>query len=126
MTETKPIRLLVVDDHQAVRKSIVRLISQCEDIEVVAEAVDGADALQKTRTQRFDVVILDITMPVKNGLEVLSEIKRENPLLPVVMLSIHPTDEYKSQAIALGASGYVTKDRAADDLIDEVRRATRL
>jgi len=123
MTETKPIRLLVADDHQAVRKSIVRLISQYDDLKVAGEAVDGADALHKVRTEQFDLVVLDITMPVKNGLEVLREIKRDHPLLPVVMLSIHPTDEYKLQAIALGASGYVTKDRAADDLVDEVRRA---
>ncbi|MDZ4858733.1 MAG: response regulator transcription factor [Candidatus Hydrogenedentes bacterium] len=123
MTGTRPIRLLVADDHQAVRKSIVRLMSQFDDMEVTAEAVDGGEALQKIRTEEFDLVILDITMPVKNGLEVLREIKRDNPNLPVVMLSIHPADEYKTQAIALGAAGYVTKDRAADDLIDELRRA---
>lgn len=123
MTETKAIRLLVADDHHAVRNSIVRLISQSPDMEVVGEAADGGEALEKARSGQYDLVILDITMPVKNGLEVLREIKRERPQLPVIMLSIHPAEEYKAQAIAMGAAGYVTKERAADDLIAEVRRA---
>ena len=100
----KPIRLLVVDDHRAVRESIGRLISQCPDMMVAGEALDGIDALEKVRSAEFDVVLLDITMPGKTGIEVLREIKSELPHLPVVMLSIHSPEEYRALALSLGAS----------------------
>ncbi len=125
MTVTRPIRLLVADDHLAVRKSIVRLISQCDDIIVAAEASDGGEALEKVRTESLDVVLLDITMPVKNGLEVLREIKQQHPELPVIMLSIHPADEYKAQAMTYGAFAYVSKERAGDELVEQLRLAVQ-
>jgi two-component system invasion response regulator UvrY len=126
MTEVTPvpIRLLIADDQPAVRKSIRRLLSEFEDLFVAGEASDGGEVMDKVRTEPFDLVILDITMPQKNGLDVLRELKQEWPSLPVLILSIYPADDYRDRAIALGAAGYVTKDRAPDELVDEVRRAT--
>jgi len=105
------------------RESIIRLVGQTPDIRAVDEACDGMSVLEKARAQHFDLVLLDITMPGKNGLDVLRELKQELPELPVLMLTIHPPEDYKSTAMSLGAVGYVPKYRAADDLIDEVRRA---
>ncbi|GMW00277.1 MAG: hypothetical protein AMXMBFR84_14150 [Candidatus Hydrogenedentota bacterium] len=125
MTESAPIRVLVVDDHAAVRSSIVRLFSRYQDLNVTGEAFDGSQVLDMAKQGDFDLVLLDISMPGKNGLDVLRELKHELPQLPVIMLSIHSREEYRSQAMALGASAYVAKDRAAEDLIGVVRRITK-
>ncbi|NUM55451.1 MAG: response regulator transcription factor [Candidatus Hydrogenedentes bacterium] len=122
MVAVTPIRLLVVDDHRAVRESIARLIAQCDDMEVSGELFDGSGVLEKVQSETFDVVLLDISMPRKNGFEVLRELRSELPGLPVIVLSIHSPSEYGAHALALGASGYVCKSRAADELIAEVRR----
>jgi DNA-binding NarL/FixJ family response regulator len=89
-TLNKPIRLLVADDQAAVRQSIRRLLAECDDMYVVGEASRGDEALEKVLNEPYDLVILDITMPVKHGLDVLKEIKQERPDLPVLILSIHP------------------------------------
>ncbi len=117
-----PIRLLVADDNRSVRESIIRLVGQTHDIRAVDEAGDGLCIMDKARTQHFDLIILDITMPGKNGLDVLRELHSEMPEIPVVILSIHPPEDYEDCALSLGAAAYIPKYRAADTLIDEVRR----
>jgi two-component system invasion response regulator UvrY len=124
--DKSPVRLLVADDHRAVRQSITRLLSQSSDVLVAGEASNGVEVIEKLRDEPFDLVLLDITMPGKNGLDVLRDVKREWPQLPVIILSVHPPEEYKARAMVLGAAGYVTKDRAGDELLAEVRRATGL
>jgi DNA-binding NarL/FixJ family response regulator len=125
MGNASQIRLLVTDDSKPIRDSIRRLFSESPDIVISGEATNGLEALEMARTSPYDLVLLDITMPGKHGLEILSELKLEHPKLPVLILSVYPPDQFKARAMALGAAGYVTKDRAPDELANEVRRAVR-
>jgi two-component system invasion response regulator UvrY len=119
MSSNRPIRILVADDQRIIRESIFRLLSQAYDVLVMGEACNGAEVIEKVRAQPYDVVLLDITMPEKDGLEVLRQLRLERPNLPVVMLTVH--HEFKEQAEELGASAYLTKDKAADELLDTIR-----
>jgi DNA-binding NarL/FixJ family response regulator len=117
------IRLIVVDDQVAMRQSIRRLLNQTDDMLVVGEAIDGVDALDKVHAIDADAVVLDISMPRKNGLEVLRELKQDYPELPIVMLSIHSANQYEDRAKELGASAFVNKEDAADMLLPAIRAA---
>jgi|SRR5581483_7965018 len=105
----KPIRVLIADDHKLVRAGICSLIQNMEGIEVIAEAGDGHEALQLVETHRPDVVLLDITMPGLNGLEVAARITKEFPHISVIILSMHTNEEYVLQVLRIGAAGYVVK-----------------
>jgi DNA-binding NarL/FixJ family response regulator len=95
------------------------------DVDFVGEADNGQKALDLARKQRWDVVILDITMPGKGGLEVLHELRRERPKLPVLVLSAHPEDQLALRLLKAGAAGYVTKDKAPQVLLSAVRKVLR-
>lgn len=125
MGQDSPIRLLIADDSKPIRDSIRRLFSESPDIVISGEATTGLEALEMVRTSPYDLVLLDITMPGRHGLEILGELKREHPALPVLILSVYPPDQFKARAMSLGAAGYVTKDRAPDDLAGEIRRAVK-
>ena len=116
------LRVLVADDHPVFRHGLKDIIDETTDIKVVDEASDGLCALEKTRHEHFDAVILDISMPGKDGLEVLREIKQEQPSTPVLILSMHPEDQYAVHALRAGASGYLTKDSPPEELIVAIRR----
>jgi len=112
--------VLIVDDHAIVRRGLKQIMESQDSRWRVAEASDGAEAMQQVRSGYWDVVVLDISMPGKNGLDVLKQLKKERPSLPVLMLSIHPEDHYAVRMIKAGASGYLTKDAAPDRLVEAV------
>jgi len=118
----RTLRVLVVDDNESVRRSICQILRSQADIEVVCEAVDGADAVGKVREHELDVVLLDITMPTMNGLEVAEIIKTEFPSVQVLIVSQHDSRGFQWAALAAGVSGYVNKSNVGKDLIPELRR----
>ena len=118
------IRILVVDDHAIVREGLKQILGEVDDMSVRDEAGNGHEALDKIRSGEFDVVLLDISMPGRSGLEVLKEIKAERPKLPVLILSMHAEEQYAVRALRAGASGYVTKASAPDELIGAIRKVS--
>lgn len=122
---TSAIRLIIVDDQAVMRQSIRRLLQHSGEMHVVAEASDGDEAIDTVNSVDADIVLLDISMPRRNGLDVLEVLKREHPSLPVLMLSIHSAEQYERRAIELGAAAFVNKENAADQLVDAIRAALR-
>ncbi|HKV79961.1 MAG TPA: response regulator transcription factor [Candidatus Sulfotelmatobacter sp.] len=116
------LRVLVVDDNASVRRSICQILRSQADIEVVCEAMDGADALRKIREHKPEIVLLDITMPTMNGLEVAEIIKTEFPSVQVLIVSQHDSRGFQWAALAAGVSGYINKTNVGRDLIPELRR----
>ncbi|HEX7811070.1 MAG TPA: response regulator transcription factor [Burkholderiales bacterium] len=116
------IHLLIVDDHAIVRHGLRQVVSEAADIEVTAEAGSSQEAVRLLREQDFDMVLLDISLPDKNGIETLKMIKRDKPNLPVIMLTMHAEDEFGVRALKAGAAGYVTKQSAHDQLLNAVRQ----
>lgn len=116
------IRILIADDHAVVRRGLKQILEDQTDMRVEGEAQNGQQVLDLVRKQAWDVVLTDISMPGRNGLEVLKEIKREHPKLPVLILSMHPEDQYALRALKAGASGYLTKESAPDDLVNAIRQ----
>lgn len=119
------IRVLIADDHPIVRQGLKQILSQEPEFSVCGEAQTSQDVLDLIRKQSWDVVILDISMPGRGGLDVLKDIKRERPKLPVLILSMHPEDQYAIRALRAGASGYVTKESAPEELVSAVRKIIR-
>jgi DNA-binding NarL/FixJ family response regulator len=118
-------KIIIADDHPIVRAGMKQIISEASDLLVADEADDGRKLLSKIREEHFDVVILDITMPRMDGLDVLKQLKIEKPKLPVIVLSVHPEDQYALRVLKAGASGYVTKASAPDELINAIRKVRR-
>jgi two-component system, NarL family, invasion response regulator UvrY len=116
------IRILIADDHMIVREGIKQIISEIPDMTVADEARTGHEALNKALTNDYDVVVLDITMPGVNGLDVMKQIKTQKPHLPVLVLSVHPEEQYALRVLKAGASGYLTKESASDELIAAIRK----
>ena len=114
------IRLLVVDDHLIVRAGLKSLLADYEEF-TVGEAASGTDAVQMVRESDWDVVLLDISMPDMNGIEALAEIRRIKPKLPVLMLTIHPEDQYAINLLRAGASGYLRKECMPEALVGAIR-----
>lgn len=115
------IRVLVADDHTIVRRGIVSLLSLAGGIEVVAEAENGREAVERTFLMGPDVVLMDISMPLLNGLEATEQIKRKRPEVKVLILSAHDNEEYVMQVVRSGANGYLLKNTSADELFSAVR-----
>ena len=116
------IRILIADDHFIVRAGLQKITADIADMEFVDEAVDGYQAIEKASRKDLDVVLLDISMPGPDWLDVLKSIKAGNPNLPVLILSVYPEKQYAVRAIKSGASGYLTKDKAHDELVAAIRR----
>jgi DNA-binding NarL/FixJ family response regulator len=119
------IKVVVVDDHAVVREGLKRIISESGGMTVSGEASDGHEALQVIRKEPCDVVLLDITMPNKNGLDVLKDLHAESPRLPVLILSMHPEDQYAIRVLRAGAAGYITKESAPAKLVQAIRKVVR-
>lgn len=119
------IRMIIADDHPIVRAGMKQIISEASDMIVADEASDGHKLLNKIRKENFDVVILDLTMPHMDGLDVLKQLRIEKPKLPVIILSIHPESQYALRVLKAGAAGYVTKTSAPDELINAIRKVCR-
>lgn len=116
------IRVLVVDDHAVVRHGLRRILNDAQGIEVGGEAANGVEALKKLRAERWDVVLLDISMPEKNGFDTMKQIMNRNDGVKVLILSMYPEDMYAVRLMKAGASGYMTKDTAPDQLIEAIRK----
>ena len=116
------IRVLIADDHAILRRGLAQIISEAGDMEVCAEAESGAQTVKLARENAIDVVLLDITMPDRNGLDTLKQLKKEKPKLSVLMLSMHPEETYALRAIKAGASGYLNKQSAPAQLVTAIRQ----
>ena len=116
------IKILIADDHLIVREGIKRIIDDSADMNVVAEASSGLDALELVWKNKYDLILLDISMPGQNGLQTLKQIKKHDKNVPVLMLSMHSEEQYAMRAIKAGASGYMTKDTASSQLVKAVRK----
>ncbi len=115
------IRVLITDDHPIFRQGIKLVLSEAADIQVLGEASSGHEALALLRRERYDVITLDVSMEGKDGLETLKEIRYEKIPVAVLMLSIHPEDQFALRAIKAGANGYLSKTSVPDELITAIR-----
>lgn len=116
------IRVLIAEDHSIVRAGLCRLIEDTDDIQVVAEAADGGQAIARTLEILPDVLIVDLSMPGIDGLEVISRMQTQLPQLPIIVLTMHEEEQYVFRAINAGARGYVTKRSAPENLVKAIRR----
>lgn len=115
------IRILIIDDHALMRRGLRQILNECNGMEIVAEFSNGIDALHWTHANDCDVVLLDISMPGKSGTEILKQLHEENPGLPILILTMHPEDQYAVRLIKSGAAGYLTKETAAETVVEAVR-----
>src|ERR687893_836220 len=119
---TSPARLIIADDHDLVRDGMRAMLAKEQDLEVVGQAKDGQEALELCRDLRPDLVLMDVRMPVMDGLEATRRIKEEMPRVGVVMVTMHENPDYLFEAIKAGAAGYVLKDASGERLLGAVRR----
>lgn len=115
-------KVLIADDHAVVRRGLKQIISEEPDFELAGEAKNGQEVLELLEQNGCDVLVLDITMPDKNGLTVLQEVKVLRPKLPVLIMSMHPEDQFAIRALRLGASGYLTKESAPEELVGALKK----
>jgi DNA-binding NarL/FixJ family response regulator len=115
------IRILIVDDHAILRDGIRALLERESQFEVIGEAADGRAALELTRQRQPDIVLMDVAMPLLNGLEATAQVLQCSPDSKVIILSMYDYESYIRQALAAGAAGYILKDATADELIDAIR-----
>ena len=119
------IKILIVDDHSVVRQGLKQIISENSDMVVAGEAGDGDEALEKIRKNSYSAVVLDIAMPGKSGLDTIKEIRVDHPNLPVLILSMYEEDQYAVRFFRAGASGYLTKQSAPEELVNAIRTIAR-
>jgi two-component system, NarL family, invasion response regulator UvrY len=118
-------KILIADDHPVVRQGLCEIISKDRAIKQVCEVDSGYKAIEKARCGRFDVIILDISMPGMNGIETVKQLKKEGIRTPVLILSMYPEEQYALRALRAGASGYLTKEAPAEDLIKALKQISR-
>ena len=118
-------RILIADDHALVRSGLRKVLDAQPDLEVVAEAVDGADAVERALAEDVDLAILDVSMPRLTGIQAAAELHRRRPEIRVLMLSMHDSEQFLYEALKAGASGYVLKSGADTDIVDACRAAMR-
>jgi DNA-binding NarL/FixJ family response regulator len=116
-------KILLADDHTVVRKGLKQILAEAFKRATFGEAGTGQQALERVWKEPWDIVILDLTMPGRSGLEVLKEIKQTRPKLPVLILSMHPEDQFAVRLLKAGAAGYMTKESAAEELVGAVNKA---
>jgi two-component system invasion response regulator UvrY len=119
------INILITDDHPVVRRGIKQILEEDESIRIIDEASDGKELVQKIVNEKYDVVLLDISLPGRSGLDLISQIKKIRPKTAVLILSIHSEEMYAIKALQFGASGYVTKTSAPEELISAVHKVSR-
>ncbi len=116
------IKVLLADDHSIVRAGLARIIEESGDIQVVAEASDGREAIRKAMETDVDVAVVDISMPGLDGLEVITQLQNLNPKLPVLVLTMHEEEQYVIRVFSAGARGYITKRSAPEQLVTAIRK----
>jgi two-component system invasion response regulator UvrY len=116
------IRVVIADDHPLVRAGLRHVLADHHDIQFAGEVCNGAELAQKLREQKFDVVLLDMFMPGRSGIDLVKQVRGEHPRLPILVLSTHKEDMFALRALKAGASGYLCKDYAADSLVDAIRK----
>lgn len=116
------ISLVIADDHAIVREGLKRIVSSAEDLRVVGEAADGTEVMQRVRESDFDVLVLDLSMPGRSGMELIKLVRAEKPRLRILVLSMHQELQYAVRAIKSGASGYLTKESAPAQLEQAIRK----
>ena len=119
------LRIMVTDDHPVVRQGIMRIIEDTPDMKVTGEAESGYELVKKIKEQDFDLILMDISMPGSDGLEVIREVKKLKPHIPVLILTIHPEKYYGLRMLQAGASGYLTKQNAPFELIEAIRKVSQ-
>jgi two-component system invasion response regulator UvrY len=119
------IKILIADDHRMFREGLKHILAEYPDLVVADEANNGQEVLDKIWKNNYDMVLLDITMPGMTGLEVLKQLKNDHPKLPVLILSMHPEEQYAIRVLKAGASGYLTKESAPDELITAIRKISQ-
>lgn len=119
------IKVFIADDHAVVREGIKHIFSEAPEIHVAGEASNGQEVLETISKKNYDLLLLDIAMPGRDGLEVLKEVKMQQPKLPVLILSMFPEEQYALRALKSGASGYLTKDSIPNELLKAVRKVLR-
>ncbi|MFC1964114.1 response regulator [Chloroflexota bacterium] len=118
------LKILIADDHAIVRQGLKQIVTETRDMIVAGEASNGLELLNKLKDEDYDVVVLDITMPGRNDIDILRQLRTERPGLPILMLSIHPEEQYALRALKAGASGYLTKESAPDELVVAIRKVS--
>jgi DNA-binding NarL/FixJ family response regulator len=116
------IRIVVADDHTIVREGLKQLLTAAGDLEVVAEAQNGHEVMERVRALDFDVLLLDMSMPGKSGIELIKQVHSEKPKLRILVLSMHEEHQYAVRAIRAGAAGYLTKEGASSQLVQAIRK----
>ena len=119
------IKILIADDHPLFRQGLKNAFEEMPDVEVISEAENSNDVIGKVRDNDINLVLLDIAMPGKGGLEVLKQLKTEFPRIPVLILSVYPENQYAVRFIKAGASGYLTKESSVDTLLEAVRKVSQ-
>ncbi|MBS3757282.1 MAG: response regulator transcription factor [Desulfobacterales bacterium] len=115
-------RIFIADDHAVVREGLKQIISEVSDMRVVEESDNGFDVVSYVEMNPYDVIVLDITMPGPNILDLIKELRQKKPRLPILVLSIHPEEQYAVRVLRAGASGYLTKESAPDELVSAIRK----
>ena len=116
------IKILIADDHAVVRRGLRQIVEDEADIVIAAEAATGSEAIERARQLEYDVALLDINLPDVSGLEVLKQLKATQPNTAVLILSVHPEDQYAVRMLKAGASGYLNKDSAPEELVKAIRK----
>jgi DNA-binding NarL/FixJ family response regulator len=116
------IRLVIADDHAIVREGLKRIVASAQGLNIVAEAADGTEVMQRVRELDFDVLVLDLSMPGRSGMELIKLVRAEKPKLRILVLSMHQELQYAVRAIKSGASGYLTKESAPGELEQAIRK----
>lgn len=118
----KTYSLLVADDHAVVRKGMIQILQEASDLKVEGEASSGAELLELLRHHKCDAIVTDLSMPGTSGIDLLKQLRAQHPALPVLILSVHPEDQYALRLLRAGAAGYLTKDSVPEELVNAIRK----
>jgi two-component system invasion response regulator UvrY len=119
------LKVLIADDHALIREGLKKILQSAHDISDIREAQNAREVIEEVKKEDLDVVVLDISLPGKSGLELLKDLKQYYPKLPVLILSMHPEDRFAVRALKAGAAGYVTKESAVEELIKAIRKVVQ-